>query len=383
MANNLAAFNSEAWSPYMAMKLNQLNVMLPLVNRNWEGDLRNNRTVHVRTRGNLAMSTYTKGLTLVSQDLTPTDEEFTVNDFKYLQFACDDIDKAQSDINAMAVYADAAVIAMNNTVEAKLLSTYSSAAVTIGAVPTYTTKAVLTPVITAGAVSSVTITSGGTGYTSAPILQFVGGDGNGATATCALTSGVITSVTVTAGGNNYTIAPSVIQTTATGIVADSSTTAGVGIYPLFTQAWSIHSKQNVPLGPGSRWSVVDPDTATLLFNDTAHFVRATNLGDNVVMNSFVGGEMVTNKAKEMNGFIGTVAGYSVFVCNHTPTSGGNKFILFGDNQAISYASQITRVDAFVSQTTFADVIRALLVHDTFVPAEASKRLIAMKLQPAA
>ena len=55
MANNLSAFNSEAWSARLATKLDQINVMLPLVNRNWEGDLRQNKTVWVRTPGSISM----------------------------------------------------------------------------------------------------------------------------------------------------------------------------------------------------------------------------------------------------------------------------------------------------------------------------------------
>src|SRR5215469_15327329 len=127
MSNNLAAFNSEAWSSRLATKLDQINVMLPLVNRNWEGDLRQNRTVWVRTPGNITMGSYSRGSTISYQDLTPTKESFTVNDGEYFAFEVDDLDKAQSDINAMDVYMKRAVVAMNNTVESKLLSAYAFA----------------------------------------------------------------------------------------------------------------------------------------------------------------------------------------------------------------------------------------------------------------
>ena len=119
MANNLAAFNSEAWSERLVTKLDQINVMLPLVNRNWEGDLRQNKTVHVRTAGNISMGSYTRGATISYQDLTPTNESFTVNDGEYFAFEVDDLDKAQSDVNAMDVYLKRAVVAMNNTVESE------------------------------------------------------------------------------------------------------------------------------------------------------------------------------------------------------------------------------------------------------------------------
>src|SRR3954452_4257601 len=126
MANDLSTFNSEAWSDRLVTKLDQINVCLPLVNRNWEGDLRLNKTVWVRTPGNITMASYTRGTTISYQDLTPTKESFTVNDGEDFAFEVDDIDKAQSDINAMDVYMKRAVVAMNSTVEAKILAAYTN-----------------------------------------------------------------------------------------------------------------------------------------------------------------------------------------------------------------------------------------------------------------
>src|SRR5579871_85164 len=211
--------------------------MLPLVNRNWEGDLRQNKTVWVRTAGNISMGSYSRGATISYQDLTPTKESFTVSDGEYFAFEVDDLDKAQSDVNAMDVYMKRAVVAINNTVEAKLLSAYSSAGVALGA-PTAGTGASLTAVISGGAVTSVTINSGGSGYTTAPVIQFVGGTGNGATATCTVSGGAINTVTITAGGNNYTVAPYVVLTTASALTLTTSTGTTVtntDIYPQFVQ----------------------------------------------------------------------------------------------------------------------------------------------------
>src|SRR3954451_846137 len=121
MANDLSAFNSEVWSSRLVTKLDQINVCLPLINRNWEGDLRQNKTVWVRTPGNITMGSYSRGGTISYQDLTPVKEAFTVNDGKYFAFEVDDLDKAQSDISAMDVYIKRAVVAMNNKVEEKIL----------------------------------------------------------------------------------------------------------------------------------------------------------------------------------------------------------------------------------------------------------------------
>ncbi len=382
MANNLAAFNSEAWSARLVVKLDQINIMKPLVNTDWEGDLRQNKTVWVRTPGNIVLGSYSRGDTIVYQDLTPTKEAFTVNDGEYFAFEVDDIDKAQSDINAMDVYMRRAVVGMNNTVEAKILSAHSSAGVILGAAPAGS-GAVLTPVISGGAVTSVTISAGGTGYTSAPVIQFVGGTGNGATATCTTDGSAINAVTVTAGGNNYTIAPEVVLTTASPVTLTSATGNATDVYAVFCKARSILSKANVPNTTGYRWAVVDPDTTSLLLQDTAHFVRAGQLGDAVVQYGRIGGEEVARKASEAPGFIGMIAGFSVYETPHTPKStiGSpatvDKRLLFGDNEAISYAAQITEIEALRLQTTFANAVRGLLLHEVFVPAEAKKRLVAV------
>jgi len=57
--------------------------------------------------------------------------------------------------------------------------------------------------------SSIALTAGGSGYTSAPTVAFVGGNGSGATATATLTPTSVASANVTAGGTGYTSAPAV------------------------------------------------------------------------------------------------------------------------------------------------------------------------------
>lgn len=52
-------------------------------------------------------------------------------------------------------------------------------------------------------ISSVSITAGGTGYTSPPTVTFNGGGGAGAAGTAVLTNGVVTSVTMTSRGSGY------------------------------------------------------------------------------------------------------------------------------------------------------------------------------------
>lgn len=76
-------------------------------------------------------------------------------------------------------------------------------------------------------VSAVTVTNGGTGYTTAPTVGFSGGGGTGAAATAAVVAGIITAVTITNNGSGYTSAPTVAFTGGGG--ANGAATASFGI----------------------------------------------------------------------------------------------------------------------------------------------------------
>ncbi len=73
-----------------------------------------------------------------------------------------------------------------------------------------------------GSVSSVTVTNGGTGYTSAPTVNFTGGAGTGAAGTATIINGAVTAVTVNLGGSGYTSAPAVSFTGGGGTGATAT-----------------------------------------------------------------------------------------------------------------------------------------------------------------
>ena len=68
-----------------------------------------------------------------------------------------------------------------------------------------TARATLAPV----GVASVTVTDGGTGFTSVPLITFKGGGGSGATGLAVLTGTTVAAVNLTASGSGYTSAPSI------------------------------------------------------------------------------------------------------------------------------------------------------------------------------
>ena len=303
MANDLSAFQPEIWSKRIVRNLDQVNVMKNLVNTDYEGDLSQNPTVHVRTLGSVTMNSYTKNSTTISyEDLAPTSEAFTIAGSEYFAFKVDDVDKAQSDIVALDAYTRRASVSMNNSVESKIIGQYSNA-------------------LTANKLNS---------------------------------SGPITLDS---------------SSTATGSTR--------GVYVVITQLAELLSLQSVP--EVGRWLVVDPKIRSLLLNDKDHFIRASDLGDSIVMS----GRFVDGKGTAANlapGFIGQIAGFDVYMITHLPTTSAgspvvnSKYMVAGNRDAITYCAQITEMEAIRLQNSFASAIRGLLLHDSKVFAENSKCL---------
>lgn len=96
-----------------------------------------------------------------------------------------------------------------------------------------TAKGVLLPRMTSAqrnsvgvGVTSIAVTNGGSGYTSAPAVNITLGDGYGATATAVVSGGVVTAVNITRAGNGYTSAPNIALTGGGGSGATATATIG-------------------------------------------------------------------------------------------------------------------------------------------------------------
>lgn len=112
----------------------------------------------------------------------------------------------------------------NGAYEAVVQRLSVAAAVKSYGVITIGTGAVLTPVVAAGIVTGVTVTTGGTGYITGQTLEFTG-VGTGAAATITAVAGVITAVVVSPGGTGYTVAPTA------GVVPTYAVSASIPVTP--------------------------------------------------------------------------------------------------------------------------------------------------------
>lgn len=80
-----------------------------------------------------------------------------------------------------------------------------------------------------GTISAITVTAGGSGYTSAPTVTITGGGGSGATATATVAGNAVTAITMTANGTGYTSAPTVSFSGGGGSGATATATLRHGV----------------------------------------------------------------------------------------------------------------------------------------------------------
>jgi hypothetical protein len=67
-----------------------------------------------------------------------------------------------------------------------------------------------TATVVNGLVVEATVTDGGSGYVSPPVVSFLGGGGTGAQATATVSNGMVVAITITDAGHGYTTMPTVV-----------------------------------------------------------------------------------------------------------------------------------------------------------------------------
>jgi len=105
-----------------------------------------------------------------------------------------------------------------------------------------------------GAVTAVTMTAHGSGYTSAPAVTISGGGGEGAEAVAVVTGGKVTSITITKNGDGYTSAPTVILTGGGGTGAAATAVTGPYRNPVVAEMLGIAERLRAVViadGPGT------------------------------------------------------------------------------------------------------------------------------------
>jgi hypothetical protein len=122
-----ANFIPEIWSKKVQKIFDKTTVMVPLCNREHEGEVKSGGdTVHVRSFGEITIKNYTREQTLVDDTLVDPMSDLVIDQEKYFSFIVDDVDKAQADIKIMEGYAKRAADAIRRVVDQHLHAQYAN-----------------------------------------------------------------------------------------------------------------------------------------------------------------------------------------------------------------------------------------------------------------
>lgn len=126
MANSVANFIPEVWSPKIQKILDENSVMLKVVNRDYEGEIKNaGDTVKVRTFGDITINDYTRNSTLTFEDLADPLSTMSIDQQKDFAFKLDDLDKAQADVKILEGYVKRAAEGIRKVIDKRLHSHYA------------------------------------------------------------------------------------------------------------------------------------------------------------------------------------------------------------------------------------------------------------------
>lgn len=328
MTQNLAPFTPKKYSLKLVELLWNESIYTRIANTDYEGEIKKaGDRVVVRTAQKITLSAYTKGMTLVTQDLNPSSEELVIDQQYYFKFIVDDVDKMQNDVDAINNHAANSKRDINELIDTNILAyawkqvdyrnaigtNYSTGTVSInsgtgvvtGTGTTFTAAMVGAPLVAVGHTTSYRISA----YTSATSITVVNMDGT------AYTGGTIT-------GAAYVIYA------ASGISVTKST-----IYGYLVDLKTALSKRLTPRS--DRYLVVNSDVEGLILK-APEFIPAV-------------GDAYAEAVKA--GMIGKIAGFNVMFSELIDGDATNGYkILAGDKAFLAFAMQILDVVVIPSAT---------------------------------
>jgi hypothetical protein len=141
--------------------------------------------------------------------------------------------------------------------------------------------------------------------------------------------------------------PAYISKAAVG-AGDGTSTAAKAVVDHIVDMGTVLDEQNVP--EQGRWLVIPPMVANRIKKSDLKQVNFT--GDDT--------------SPIRNGKLGMIDRFTLYVSNNLPKSGTELTIMAGTRDAISFASQLTKVETLRSTATFGDIVRGLNVYGYLV-----------------
>jgi hypothetical protein len=132
----ITTFIPELWSARLLYNLENSHVATQLVNRDYEGIIRNQGdTVHINSIGEITVSDYTKNTDLADPEvLATTDQTLVIDQAKAFNFQVSDIDKAQAAGDIVNTAMQRAAYKLADAADAYLLKTIANGASSANAV---------------------------------------------------------------------------------------------------------------------------------------------------------------------------------------------------------------------------------------------------------
>lgn len=342
MSQSLAAFTPIKYSLKLVELLYNDTLYPFITNTNYEGEIKQSGDrVRVRTAAKISLSTYTKGMTLVAQDLNPTSEDLIVDQNKYFKFVVDDVDKFQNDINAIQEYASNTKRDMAELIDTDILSYMRKNVHGDNAVGTSYSTGTISVAATTGVV-----TGSGTTFTSAMVggyLKWTGGTYKLVTAFSSTTSITVKDLD----GVAYTGG---VETASTYVI-NAATATAITKSNIYSQIVALRTALGQRLAPkDGRFLVVNSQFEGVLLQ-APEFIPA-------VQSAYSG-------AVE-KGLIGSIAGFKVYtseLIDGNNTTG--YWFVAGTKDFCAFATQIMDVSVLPSSAdpnSFTSTCKGLLVY---------------------
>ena len=261
--NSYSAFVPEVWSQKLSTMLDKNCVMLQCVNRNWEGEIKNQGDrVKIITPAQVSVSTLTSD-DLNYSTLTPTSQDLIIDQKKFFAFKIDDIAQAQSNTDIMSAHLTSAKKAIEEVQDSFLLGM----------------------------------------HTNVEEENTIGSEEK-------------------------------------PVVLDKTT-----IYEYFVKLSLALKNSNALSNDEKPWVVINPTVEAFLLQ-SPEFISAYKVADETLR----------------NGSIGRIAGMDVLVSTNLTDTDGKFYIMAGTNEAITFASQLAKIESLRDKDSFSDLVRGLYLY---------------------
>lgn len=347
MGNVLAANTPIVFSLKLVETLYNETIYQNITNTKYEGEIKNvGDRVRVRTAAKISLSSYTKGMTLIAQDLNPTSEDLVIDQADYFKFVVDDIDKLQNDIDTMNSYAANARMDMSELIDSELLEYGRRNVSGANAVGTDHSAGTVAIAVTTGVV---------TGTSSAFTAAMVGGYFRAATHP----AGRYFLVTAFASATSITIKDVGAETVYTGGVI-----VGGAAYEIKAATAIALTKANVYQYMVRLGTVIN---ASLTPRKERRFLVVNSEMEGLIRQApeFIPAVDVAYEEVVKEGFVGRLANFDIYFSELVAGNNTTGFwFLAGTKEFMAFAAQIMKVSMISSESdpnSFVSTCKGLLV----------------------